>query len=193
MTHNDVEVFYPKNVSEWRDWLAEYHVEKQSVWLVYFSKKSGKETLTWSEAVDIALCYGWIDSKRVKKDDASSHQFFSKRKPKSTWSKINKQKVDVLIAQGLMTDAGLACIEIAKKNGSWTILDEVEALVIPQDLTDALERLDGANDFFSSLSNYNKKILLSWVALAKTPETRQKRITEIAESAAQRLKPKHLR
>lgn len=186
-------IFYPANTTEWRDWLAENHIAKQSVWLVFYNKASAKKSITWSEAVDVALCFGWIDSKKVKIDADTSHQFFSKRKPNSTWSKINKEKIETLTAQGLMTPAGLACIEVAKQNGSWTILDEVEALIVPNDLEAAFANSPAAEAFFSNSSKSVKKILLSWLVLAKTTETRQKRIAEIVESAEQGLKPKHMR
>ena len=186
-------IFYPTNTTEWRDWLVENHISRQSVWLVFYNKASAKKSITWSEAVDVALCFGWIDSKKVKIDADTSHQFFSKRKPNSTWSKINKEKIETLTARGLMTQAGLASIEVAKQNGSWTILDEVEALIVPKDLEAAFAINRAAEAFFINSSKSVKKILLSWLVLAKTTETRQKRIAEIIESAEQGLKPKHMR
>jgi uncharacterized protein YdeI (YjbR/CyaY-like superfamily) len=193
MQKNETDIFYPKSQAEWRKWLQENHLSKQAVWLVYYKKKSKIESLTWSEAVDVALCFGWIDSKRITIDKDTSHQFFSKRKPKSTWSKINKNKVQELIEKGLMTEAGLSCIETAKQNGSWTILDEVEELIIPKDLETEFAKNPNSKDFFFSLSKSLKKIILYWLVSAKTTETRQKRIAEIIDSAEQRLKPKHLR
>jgi uncharacterized protein YdeI (YjbR/CyaY-like superfamily) len=193
MHKKETEIFYPKSKTEWRKWLQENHVSKQAVWLVYYNKKSKLESITWSEAVDEALCFGWIDSKRISIDNNTSHQFFSKRKPKSTWSKINKNKVQALIEKGLMTNAGLVCIETAKQNGSWTILDEVEELIIPADLETEFRKKPVAKEFFSKASKSVKKIILYWLLSAKTIETRQKRIREIIESAEQNLKPKHLR
>ena len=193
MEKKEIEIFYPKNQTVWRKWLEKNHLTKEYVWLVFYNKKSEIKSITWSEAVDVALCFGWIDSKKVKIDAEKAHQFFSKRKPKSTWSKINKEKVEKLKEQGLMTDAGLKSIEIAKENGSWIILDEVEALIIPTDLENAFAERPIAKDFFMSLSKSVKKIILSWLVFAKTTETRQKRIAEIIESAEQHLKPKHIR
>lgn len=192
MEKKEIEIFYPTNQTDWRKWLEENHVSEQAVWLVFYSKKSGIKSITWSDAVDVALCFGWIDSKKVKIDAETSHQFFSKRKPKSTWSKINKNKVEKLIEQGLMTEAGFASIAIAKQNDSWTILDEVEELIIPADLEAAFADKPNAKDFFLSLSKSVKKIILSWLVFAKTTETRQKRITEIIERAEIKLKPRHL-
>lgn len=193
MHKKETEIFYPKSKTEWRKWLQENHLSKQAVWLVYYNKKSKIESITWSDAVDVALCFGWIDSKRISIDKDTSHQFFSKRKPKSTWSKINKNKVQQFIEKGLMTEAGLACIETAKQNGSWTILDEVEELIIPKDLEIEFAKKPNSKDFFSSSSKSFKKIILYWLVSAKTTETRQKRLAEIIESAEQNLKPKHLR
>lgn len=183
-------VFYPESVSAWRKWLTENHLSEQSVWLVFHKKNSGKPSITWSESVDVALCFGWIDSKKIKIDETTSHQFFSKRKPNGTWSKINKEKIEKLIAGGLMSEAGLAAIASAKQNGSWTLLDEVEAFVIPDDLEAAFT--PGAKDYFLSLSKSVRKAILQWLVLAKRPETRQKRIAEIVALAAQKQKPKHL-
>ena len=186
----EIELFYPKNLAAWRKWLEKNHVSKPSVWLVFYNKASAIPSISWSDAVDVALCFGWIDSKKVAVDKEKSHQFFSKRKSKSTWSKINKEKVLKLIDAGLMTEAGLICIETAKQNGSWTILDDVEELIIPGDLEIEFKKQPGSKDFFLSLSRSVKKGMLQWLVLAKRPETRQNRISEIAQLAAQKLKPK---
>lgn len=193
MQKNEVEIFYPTSQTMWRKWLQDNHISKQAVWLVFYNKKSKIKSITWSEAVDEALCFGWIDSKKISIDKETSHQFFSKRKPKSTWSKINKEKIERLIEQGLMTEQGFASIETAKQNGSWTILDEVEELIIPADLEEVFIEKPNAKEYFLSLSKSVRKIILSWLVFAKTMETRQKRITEIIESAEQNQKPKHLR
>jgi uncharacterized protein YdeI (YjbR/CyaY-like superfamily) len=120
-------------------------------------------------------------------------QFFCKRKPNSVWSKVNKTKVQQLIDKGLMMPSGYKSIEIAKQNGSWTILDDVEELIIPADLELALESEHGAKEFFLGLSKSQRKAILQWLVLAKQAITRQKRIKEIAELASQKLKPKQFR
>lgn len=191
MENNEIDIFYPASVTAWRKWLVKNHLSKQAVWLVFYNKKSGIKSISWSEAVDVALCFGWIDSKKIKIDENSSHQFFSKRKAKSTWSKINKNKVEKLIEQGLMTEAGYLSIEVARQNGSWTLLDEVEELIIPADMEAEFARKPNSKDFFLSLSKSVRKSMLQWIVLAKTEGTRQKRITEIVEQAEKRLKPKH--
>jgi uncharacterized protein YdeI (YjbR/CyaY-like superfamily) len=193
MSNKEIETYCPKSQTEWRQWLEKNHQSKQSVWLIYYTKKSTIPSLSWSEAVDEALCFGWIDSTRKTIDELSFMQFFSKRKPKSNWSKINKEKVQLLIDSKRMTKAGYKSIESAKQNGYWTILDEVEELIIPKDLEIAFEKYKGSKDYFLSLSKSTRKIILSWIALAKQQETRQKRIDEVVKSAEQNLKPKHLR
>ncbi len=186
----NIETFCPTNRIDWRKWLKKNHQTKQSVWLVCYTKKSNQPTVNWSETVDEALCFGWIDSTRKTIDEFSFMQFFSKRKPNSTWSKINKEKVQKLIDNGLMSQAGLDIIETANQNGSWTILDEVEELKIPNDLEKAFKKHKGSKDYFLSLSKTVRKMMLQWLVLAKRPETRQKRINEIAEQAGQNKKPK---
>lgn len=183
-------VFYAENISDWRNWLEKNHVSEDSVWLVFHSKSSGKKSITWSESVDVALCFGWIDSKKIKIDETTSHQFFSKRKAKSTWSKINKNKIEKLIEAGLMKEAGFKSIETAKENGSWTILDEVEELIIPEDLEFALDQFEGAKEYFISLSKSVRKMMLYWAISAKRPETRENRIAQIAEASSQKTKAK---
>ncbi|WP_235524200.1 YdeI family protein [Pedobacter sp. Hv1] len=189
----DIESICPSSREEWRQWLLENHSSKQAVWLVYYKKKTNQPTLSWSEAVDEALCFGWIDSLKKTLDEETFTQFFCKRKPNSVWSKINKEKVQQLIAKGLMTSMGHESIETAKQNGSWTTLDDAEELKIPQDLQKALEAKADSMDFFLSLSKSARKSILQWLLLAKRAETRQKRIDEVVALAAQKLKPKQFR
>jgi uncharacterized protein YdeI (YjbR/CyaY-like superfamily) len=134
-----VGTFHAKSRKEWRKWLEENHQSEKSVWLIICKKGSDISSVYYPEAVDEALCFGWIDSKPNKRDDESYFQFFAKRNPKSNWSKVNKEKVETLIAQNLMTSAGLKIIEIAKQNGAWTALDEVENIIIPDDLQKAFD------------------------------------------------------
>jgi uncharacterized protein YdeI (YjbR/CyaY-like superfamily) len=187
---NEIEIFYPTNQKEWRLWLAKNHLQKDAVWVVFYKQKAGKPTIKWSNAVDEALCFGWIDSIKKTLDEERSIQFFSKRKPQSTWSKINKDKVQKLIDTKQITNAGLQTIETAKQNGSWTILDEVEKLIIPKDLETELKTKVNSMDFFLSLSRSTRKAMLQWLVLAKREGTRQKRIIEIVKNAEQGKKPK---
>ncbi len=186
----DAEDYCPSNKKDWRKWLELNHKTKEAVWLIFYKKKSPNYNLSWSDSVDEALCFGWIDSTKRSIDSERYQQYFCKRKAKSNWSKVNKDKVKTLIEQGLMREEGYKSIEIAKENGSWTILDEVEALVIPEDLKVAFTNHQGATEYFDSLSKSAKKSLLYWIVSAKRKETRQKRILEIAENASKNLKPK---
>lgn len=192
MKKRETGTFYPSSKKKWRDWLQKNHAKKESIWLIYYKLKAGMPTISWSEAVDEALCFGWIDSKALSIDEEKYKQFFTKRKPSSAWSKINKEKIKRLIEEGLMMPAGLASIEVAKQNGSWTILDEVEELTIPKDLEKAFRTNKGSKKFFLSLSKSVQKMILQWIAFAKREETRHKRITEVATLAAKQLKPKHI-
>lgn len=190
MEKKETESFYAVGRKQWREWLKKNHHKQQSVWLICYKANSGIPTLIWSEAVDEALCFGWIDSTRKSIDHEKFMQFFGKRKPTGTWSKINKQKVEQLIEQGLMAPAGLASIELAKENGSWNVLNEVEELIVPKDLAKAFKNNPGSKEFFTVLSKSVRKAMLQWLVLAKRPETRAKRILEIALLAAQNKKPK---
>ena len=189
----DVEDFCPGDKNDWRNWLKLNHTKQDAVWLILYKKKSPGHNLSWSESVDEALCFGWIDSTKKTIDSEKYKQYFSKRKPRSNWSKINKKKVKNLIDQGLMEKEGCKSIEIAKENGSWTILDDIEALIVPEDLKEELANHKNSFEYFDSLSKSDKKILLHWVVSAKRKETRQKRILEIAENARANLKPKQFR
>jgi uncharacterized protein YdeI (YjbR/CyaY-like superfamily) len=180
----------PKSRAEWREWLMQHHESDDAVWLVYHKKNSGIPRVAYKEAVEEALCFGWIDSRSKPIDEATYMQFFCKRKPVGTWSKINKQSILRLTEQGLMTQAGLDVIETAKQNGSWVILDEVEELLVPEELQKALDAEAGAATYFDALSRSDKRAMLQWLVLAKRPETRRKRIDEIASCAAAGRKPK---
>ena len=190
MTKEKLELIYPKTRKAWRNWLKKYHNKKECVWIVRYKKAAKMPAFSWSEAVDEALCFGWIDSKAKPIDDEKYMQYFSRRKPKSTWSKINKDKVEQLIAQGLMTTAGLKCIEIAKQNGSWGILDSVDALIVPQDLLNSLKKAPKADTYFEGLSKSLKKQLLFWLVAARRDETRKKRISDLVKCMKKGSLPK---
>lgn len=182
-----ITTFCPASQQEWRGWLQENHLLKQSVWLVYYKKKAGVPSISWSQAVGEAICFGWIDSKRMPLDEDRFIQLFTQRKPSSTWSKINKGKIQRLIHEGLMTPVGHQSIETAKQNGSWTSLDEVEDLIIPVDLKQELEKSSSVLNLFLSSSKSLRKSILLQLATAKRAETRQKRINVIIENLSQKL------
>lgn len=175
--------FYAKNESEWRQWLKQNHQSEQSVWLIIYKKESGTPSVYYPEAVDTALCFGWIDSKPNKRDDKSFFQYFSKRNPKSNWSRVNKEKIQRLLAANKMAPAGLAMVEMAKATGTWTALDDVENLIVPPDLQKALDNLPFASKYWEGFPRSVKRGILEWIFNAKKPATRAKRIKETAEMA----------
>jgi uncharacterized protein YdeI (YjbR/CyaY-like superfamily) len=186
----EIKTFYPKNNAAWQKWLEKNHQKEQSIWVIYYKVKSNMPTVKYTDTVDIALCFGWIDSKQLPIDDEKHMQYFCKRKPKSVWSKVNKAKVERLIAEGRMQQAGFNSIEIAKQNGCWNILDDAENLVIPKGLEKEFKKYKNAKTNFLNFSRSDKRNILQWLTLAKRPETVQKREAEIASLAAQGLKPK---
>lgn len=189
-TEKEIPHFTPDSRSAWRSWLEQNHQKETAVWLVYYKSNTGIPTITYSDAVDEALCFGWIDSKALSIDEERYKQYYTVRKPTSVWSKVNKEKVAKLTAEGLMQTAGLAIIETAKLNGMWTKLDDAEALKIPSGLKKALKLFPGSDDFFKALSRTDKRNLLQWIVLAKQEATKEKRMTEIARQAAEGKKPK---
>ncbi len=189
----DIEDYCPSDQKDWRKWLELNHKDKDAVWLIFYKKKSPKHNLSWSDSVDEALCYGWIDSTKRSIDDEKYKQYFCKRKAKSNWSRVNKEKVKTLTDQDLISEVGYKSIEIAKENGSWTILDAVEALFVPEDLQDAFDSDNESQEYYNSLSNSAKKRILYGLFSAKRKETRQKRILEILESAHNSFKSKQFK
>lgn len=181
------ESIYAKDRSEWRKWL-ENHAVSSGVWLIYYKKGSGKPSVSYDEAVEEALCFGWIDSRVNALDDQRYMQFFSPRKPKSSWSKLNKQRVAQLIQNGLMTATGLEKIEAAKRDGSWNLLDAIEDLQLSADIMAALDSNKTASDNFMAFSTSVKKNIVRWIESAKRPETRLQRIAETVTLAAQNIK-----
>lgn len=190
MSKKEIETYYPKSRADWRKWLEKNHQTKESVWLLYFKSSTKLPSITWSEAVDEALCFGWIDSTKKTVDEKSYIQYFCKRKPNSTWSKVNKEKIDRLIQNNQMTKAGFESIETAKQNGTWFLMDDIEELILPADLSLALKKSKKATEFFQHQSKSMKKIMLHWIVTAKRPETRKKRIATIAGLAAKGMRPK---
>lgn len=187
-TYQNVAVFYPKTQQEWRNWLEKNHVTAKNVWVILFRKNATKTGINYLQALDEALCYGWIDSKPNKRDEESFYQFFSKRNPKSKWSNVNKIKVAALIEKGLMTPAGQAMIDHAKQIGTWDALNEVDALITPPDLTAALQLFELAEMHWNAFPPSVKRGILEWISNAKQPATRDKRIKTTATLAQDNLR-----
>ncbi|MCZ8156258.1 MAG: YdeI/OmpD-associated family protein [Leptospira sp.] len=186
--YKGVKTFYAKTRNDWRKWLTENHLKEKSVWLIIYKKKLKISSIYYPEAVDEALCFGWIDSVPNKKDENSYYQFFSKRNPKSNWSKVNKEKANQLIKQGLMQKAGFEAIKISKENGTWTALDDVENLVVPNDLLNLFLTNLTAKQNWDNFPRSSKRGILEWILNAKKEETRQKRIEETVSLAEKNIK-----
>ena len=191
--YNDVQTFHAKSRKEWRKWLEKNHSTEKSVWLIIYKKESEIPRVYYSEAVDEALCFGWIDSKPNKRNEDSYYQFFAKRNPKSNWSKVNKAKIAKLIEKGLMQSAGLEMIDLAKENGTWTALDKVENLIIPDDLQELFSDNKTAFENWERFPPSSKRGILEWILNAKKPETRQKRIEETVSLAEKDIRANHYR
>jgi uncharacterized protein YdeI (YjbR/CyaY-like superfamily) len=175
---------HPMSRGAWRAWLEEHHQRDEGVWLITYKKATGKPRFDYGEAVEEALCFGWVDSKPAKLDDDRSMLWFSPRKAGSGWSKPNKERIERLVADGAMAPAGLAKIDAAKRDGSWTRLDAVEALEVPPDLADALAAHPPAQENFEAFPRSAKRGILEWIVNAKRSATRAVRITETARLAS---------
>jgi uncharacterized protein YdeI (YjbR/CyaY-like superfamily) len=191
---DEAEVVHADDRETWRSWLAANHATARGVWLVTWrprprgqsvQARTGRPSLAYEEAVEEALCFGWVDSTSAKFDDDRGKQYFAPRKARSPWAATNKARVARLIADGRMTPAGLAVIEQAKANGIWEISDSVERLEIPTDLAAALEAHPGAAANFAAFPPTARKQMLWWVMEAQRPATRSARITAVAEAAAE--------
>jgi uncharacterized protein YdeI (YjbR/CyaY-like superfamily) len=177
----------PKSRKAWRDWLGKNHASSEGVWLVYAKKHSGLPSLTYNDAVEEALCFGWIDSKINPIDDAFFMQVFTPRKGKSAWSALNKVRVERLLAAGLMTAAGLGVVKAAKDSGTWNATKHVEELVIPPDLEKAIKANPDASRYWVSYSASRRRGVLYRLAGAKRPETRARYLQDIIENMARNL------
>ena len=182
-------LLHVETLKEWRAWLEVNHADSKGVWLVSWKKPTGKPFVPYSDTVDEALCFGWIDSRPNKLDEERALRLFTPRDPKSPWSRINKRKVERLMRDGRMTDSGLSIVNAAKSNGAWTTYDEIEDLTIPPDLASALD--GSAAAFFQSFPNSAKKNILWWIKTAKKPETRAARIEKTVRLAAQNRMANH--
>ena len=179
---------YFKTDIEWRSWLTINHRETQGIYLIFYKVEHHKESMRWEEAVKVALCFGWIDSTVKSLGDGKRRQYFCKRKPKSVWSALNKKYIIELIMENLIHESGHSAIEIAKKNGAWTALDNVEKGIIPKDLQTAFNKQQTAYTNYKNFAPSYKKSYLYWLNQAKREETRLKRISKIIELCSKNIK-----
>ncbi len=187
--HKNTSTFYAPSAAIWRDWLAEHHVTSNSVFLIIYKKDSGIASVNYSDALDEALCFGWIDSKINKRDKQSFYQYFAKRNPKSNWSKVNKQRIEQLERQGKLQPAGIEAIEQAKRTGTWDALNEVDQAVIPDDMLVMMQDYPDCRENFERFAFSIRRATLEWILNAKTPVTRESRIRTTVEKAAANTKP----
>lgn len=176
------------DVAELRAWFEEHH-EVDGAWIWFWKRGSGPPSITWSDAVDVLLCFGWIDTKIQPIDDDSYVQYVTHRRAGSTWSKVNKAKVVQLEEAGMMTDAGRVVIERARADGSWDLLTAAEDGIVPDDLAAAWAAVPEAEAFYSQLTSGQQKSVLSRIYLAKRPATRAKWVAHSVQQLAARVKP----
>ncbi|MEO0802120.1 MAG: YdeI/OmpD-associated family protein [Cyanobacteria bacterium J06642_2] len=180
--------YQPSSRADWRAWLDANHAREEGIWVVNYKKATGKQAFAFDEAVEEALCFGWIDSKPSKLDADRSMLWFAPRKTGSGWSRLNQTRVEKAIADGQMTPVGTAKIEAAKQDGSWYALDAIEDLIIPPDLAAAFEEYPSASQNFEAFPRSAKRGILEWIFTAKKPETRAKRIAETARLAEDNIR-----
>jgi len=180
--------FEPRDRPSWRAWLEKNHKTKNGVWLVFHKNGARKSSITYTEAVEEALAFGWIDSRGRRIDAERTMLMMSPRRPKSPWARVNKDRVERLIQSGLMAPAGMEKVEAAKRDGSWDFFDDIDRLVFPPDLKKALAANENARAYFEGSGRTYKRLALQWIATAKRPETRASRIAEIVGLASRGLK-----
>lgn len=174
-----------------RAWLSENYNQSESVWLVKWKKGFGKTYISYDELVDELLCFGWVDSLPKKLDDQKTMIRISPRNPKSNWSKVNKERVHRLMKAGKMEASGTKMVALAKANGTWDFLNDVDNLIIPDDLEAAFKKNEKAKYHFERFPNSSKRSILEWIKNAKQESTRQKRINETTDKAVKNMKANH--
>jgi len=177
----------PKSRKAWRAWLEKNHATSSAIWLVYAKKHTGIPSLSYAEAVEEALCFGWIDSLVHPIDDSLYKQIFTPRKEKSAWSALNKKRVEQLVASRQMTAAGMKMIELAKTNGQWDAHAKTEALTMPPELKKALNGNAAARKNWPTYTASQQKAFLRMVDGAKTAETRVKRVARVIEIVSNKM------
>jgi uncharacterized protein YdeI (YjbR/CyaY-like superfamily) len=171
---------HAETIEQWRDWLAEHHLTETCVWLVTWRRSTGRQAPPYEQLIEEALRVGWIDSTAKKLDHERTMLYFARRRPGSAWARTNKERITRLEAAGAMLPAGTAVVERARADGSWTMIDDVEDLIVPADLAAALDCHPGALDAWNSFTPSARKQMLWWIVQAKRPATRVARVEEIA-------------
>ena len=180
----DYPIYHAESRAQWRAWLAVNHDRERGMWLCSWKSTTGRPACPYPEAVEEALCFGWIDSTVVTLDPARGLQLMTKRKAKSTWTRLNRRRAADMEAAGLMTDAGRRAVAVAQANGFWTILDTVEDLIEPDDLLASLAADPAACRNWNAFPASPRKQMLGWIILAGRPDTRAARIATVVTAAA---------
>lgn len=186
---DDVEVVRPADRAAWRAWLVRHHTRADGVLVEHVRQRSSLPGPRYEDIVEEALCFGWIDGTARSVDEDHTGLYVAPRRPGSVWAGSNKERVERLEAAGLMTEAGRAAVDRARQDGSWTVLDGPAALLVPDDLAAALATASGARDGFDALAPSLRRQLLAWVAMARRPDTRQRRIAAVVEGAREGRSP----
>jgi uncharacterized protein YdeI (YjbR/CyaY-like superfamily) len=186
---DEADRFEPASLDEWSAWLAEHHATAPGVWLVSAKKSSGRQAFGYEDAVIEALRWGWVDSTQRGVDEQRSMIWFAPRREQSVWTRNNKQRVARLEAEGRLEPPGRSAVEAAHANGMWTLMDDVEDLVVPEDLAAAFEEHPGSREQFETFRPSVRKQVLAWIVLARKPETRAARVAATAERAAEGRPP----
>jgi uncharacterized protein YdeI (YjbR/CyaY-like superfamily) len=184
---NDEPRVEPSNRAAWREWLAANHASAPGAWFVYRKKSAGGRAVSYEDAVEEAICFGWIDGLTRPLDADRAMIRFSPRKPRSVWARSNKERVARMEAAGLMTGAGRRAVEIAQENGSWNTLDDSDGLVMPDDLAAALDATPGGREGFEAYTQSGRRMILYWLAAARRPATRADRIARTVSGCAARV------
>ncbi len=186
VTQNDNDPVAFPTAAAWHAWLAEHHASAGGAWLKIAKRGAPEGTLSYAEALDEALCFGWIDAQTRGLDDGFWLKRFTRRKPNSRWSKINTQKAEALIAAGRMQPAGLAQVEAAKADGRWaSAYAGSRSMTVPDDLAAALAANAAAADFFATLNSLNRYSILYRISTVKRPETRARKIAQYIQMLAE--------
>ena len=174
----------PQTREQWRAWLAGHHDQPAGVWVVSWRRHTGKPAMTYEEQILEAVAFGWVDSTAKTLDPDRSMLYFAPRRRGSGWARSNKERVTALEAAGLLAEPGRRAVEAAKADGSWTMLDDVEALVVPPDLAGAFDRHPGSRERWDASTVSSRRQALGWIAQAKRATTRAQRVEHVAAATA---------
>ncbi|MFD4182284.1 YdeI family protein [Rhodococcus sp. NPDC058514] len=187
----EVSTFVASSATAWRDWLERNGQSEKEIWLIIHHKDSATPSLRYHEAIEHALCYGWIDGLHRRRDADSSQLRFTPRTPRSTWSRVNRERAANMIERGLMTAHGQALIDLAKAKGTWQVVPDDHAAALPDDLREPLHRNEAAAANFEKFPPSSRRLILEWIATAKKPETRQRRIDRTVALAEVNVRANH--